>query len=297
MSFDNTRPSDFSADLPNALRAAIKAGDLARVQALLPRWRAFTAPDMRSLLYDAVCHSRIPLISYLLSQEPGLAKSFSAAASCQFSSDVLQVFLDHGWDINEDDIKRGTALHRAVGQDNLSLVTWLLNRGADPNAAHNGSTPSSFRIMYGIAKGNTVLDTAARRCTPDTIDFLRQRGAQLERSNALHAAASGFRSGGDDQSRISMIEHLLNLGMDIDAIEFDNNDELRERFGAQRTLGTPLHYAVRGGMPHRVRLLLERGADREIMATHNTGTALDWAKRLDAEYEYSQEVVDLLSYQ
>jgi ankyrin repeat protein len=56
--------------------------------------------------------------------------------------DVLEMFLQHGADLNEywsgqlttgRDFRGGTPLHMAVSHDQVQTVKWLLEHGADPN--------------------------------------------------------------------------------------------------------------------------------------------------------------------
>jgi ankyrin repeat protein len=80
---------------------------------------------------------------------------------------------------------------------------------------------------------------------------------------------------GADAASIAMIDHLLDLGVDINAIQFQNHSDLAQKF--RHDLGTPLHWAAMGGRKARVVHLLEKGADAHKLSTKGR-TALDWAK-------------------
>ncbi|KAI9674536.1 MAG: hypothetical protein M1817_001874 [Caeruleum heppii] len=272
-------------EIRGALRAAVEAGDLAKAQVLCPQWLALElkdnirrdnlAFDVSLLVARAICRRDTPMVVYLLEQSPYSVERFSSSAVSYPSPGVIQAFLDRGWDINHHDKKHGLALNTALRRRDIETVTWLLDHGADANAARNGYHPASCRIRSDHTMGNKPLDAAAYFCGTDVIDLLLRHGAQLERSNALHEAAGS--KWDRDEGRIPIMRHLLDLGMKIDAISFDNDEVLRERFGAERTLGTPLHYAALGH-PQRVRFLLEAGAHRESQATRGSGTPLDWAR-------------------
>jgi ankyrin repeat protein len=72
-----------------------------------------------------------------------------------------------------------------------------------------------------------------------------------------------------------MIDHLLDLGVDINAIQFQSHPHQAQRFW--HDLGTPLHWAAKGGRKARVVHLLEKGADAHKLST-NGSTVLNWAK-------------------
>lgn len=134
-----------------------------------------------------------------------------------------------------------------------AFTTWLLDHGADPNVYDSG--------MEGC---RCALDTAAVKSTTAMVSLLVNRGASLAGAHVLHAAV-----GRRDGEMIPMLEHLLNLGADIDAVEYASNPEWFHRrfyFG----LGTPLHEAIKKGKVEAVRFLLERGANPYIKNTRGS---------------------------
>jgi ankyrin repeat protein len=78
---------------------------------------------------------------------------------------------------------------------------------------------------------------------------LIERGAKLEDSTALHCTAD---SSNEDAERTPMIQHLLEIGLDINGTD----DALG--FRAQ---GTLLHWAVDACKIERAKFLLEKGAN------------------------------------
>lgn len=100
------RMSDFhTADLE--LLTVAKKGDLSRVQALVAQWRAklspseLTASHLRQPLVDSLMANQAHVSSYLLDQGAELDSHIVNLAPIEGNStDMFQVFLDHGWDIN-----------------------------------------------------------------------------------------------------------------------------------------------------------------------------------------------------
>jgi ankyrin repeat protein len=135
--------------------------------------------------------------------------------------------------------------------ENEELARWFLDEGADPNL---GAPTYGMieRDSPAIPNSGQALNSAA--CLPDytMFDLLVERGAKLENCIALHYAAGSSRS---DLERISMVEHLIYLGFDV--------NELDDISGPYK-FGTPLHHAVRNKKLESIRFLLERGADPHL---------------------------------
>jgi len=159
----------------------------------------------------------------------------------------------------------GRFTSRAVA--NPPVLKWLLDYGADPNAIspHN----------------STALAFAANHATPAEVDLLIAHGARLEGSNALHGAVS--REHTLDEERFEMMQHLLDLGIDVNAIKTRHvrPQRLPSRRGGR---GPALHDAIRARKAGRVRWLLEHGADVSVRL-EGRKTALEWAE------EYKQDVI------
>ena len=101
------------------------------------------------------------------------------------------------------------------------------------------------------------------------LDFLIEHGLKLEDSDALHTAAGAIEA---PPGRIEMMEHLLDLGMDINAIE---KEGLPDSTDTGR--GTPLHCAVYAENKEHVAFLLKKGANKETKNTLGQ-TAIDFAE-------------------
>ena len=114
-----------------------------------------------------------------------------------------------------------------------------------------------------------MLEVAAASSSPAVLDVLLNHGLnRLEDTDALHAAAGASEA---PPGRLEMMAHLLELGMDINAIEH------RGQPGSRGTgKGTPLHSAVYVDEKEHVAFLLKRGADKEVRNTLGQ-TAIEFA--------------------
>ncbi|CAD6593251.1 MAG: hypothetical protein ASARMPRED_007180 [Alectoria sarmentosa] len=217
-------------------------------------------------LVSAIIHRQIDIVRYLLSCGAAIDDSVTAMAVKAASLPVFEILLSHGWDVNASFMGGQTALLNLLKHDDL--IRWLLAHGANPNL---GPPSSPQPRALPVTDSGAVLDTAASIASPEVFGLLLQRGAKLEISLPLHAAAASA-SKTDDES-IAMMEYLLQLGVDI-----DGSDEAR----GFRALGTPLHYAIRGRMMDRVKFLLMKGSD--VKAAGQGGvTALMLAKQTGKE--------------
>jgi ankyrin repeat protein len=57
---------------------------------------------------------------------------FLLAIDCEFSLSTLKKLLDKGFDINTQDESGRTPLHYAIDLDNMELLKFLIENGAEP---------------------------------------------------------------------------------------------------------------------------------------------------------------------
>ncbi|RPB18104.1 ankyrin, partial [Terfezia boudieri ATCC MYA-4762] len=96
--------------------------------------------------------------------KPKLSCRIHVAAEDGYET-ALQLLLDMGADINEENSHGGTALLRAVYHNHLSCVKILIGRGADATISTH--------------EGFSALDMAVRGLTDKTAKILVQAGASL----------------------------------------------------------------------------------------------------------------------
>ena len=131
----------------------------------------------------------------------------------------------------------------------------------------------------------------------DIVKLLLSYGATLEKRNCLHAAAGG--SGRDPKAQIEVLKFLLDKGLDINKVQFQDDPEFPLRY-ASTAYGTPLHYAASWGYEDRFELLLNAGADPHVLAWNyvmkeECGTVLDWQMDEEEGGEgYSLRIRELL---
>jgi len=180
--------------------------------------------------------------------------------------EMVPVLVDHGADVNAADPGwvAVTPLMTAIsfGSD-ISLIRYLLDKGADPSLAYNGD--------------NTPLHYAASRNDVAILALLCGRGADWRATNDRGATVL------HDASGAAAVRFLLNLGCCVDAkTEF---------------LETPLHYAAKLGRYEAAIELLAAGADPDVVDTHDGCTPLQMAEAACWRHRsmfYNEQLVELL---
>lgn len=122
----NDDPEDIS--LVEQLSEASGRGDLERAKAVLEQWKARGHGSLRDLqpaLYSAASNKQALTVSYLLEQ--GLYVNMEALSNAVRSkaTDVLQAYLDHGWEINQNlGLGQGPGLLMGL----VSLIPYEIDR-------------------------------------------------------------------------------------------------------------------------------------------------------------------------
>jgi ankyrin repeat protein len=199
--------SVISADAQTAFVDAIKAGDTARVRALIDRRVDVNAAqaDGTTALHWAVNLDRPEVVQMLIRAGANVkaANRYGATplwlASVNGNAKTLAMLLEAGADANAANGDGETALMVAARTGQVDAVKLLLARGADPNAKEGW-------------RGQTALMWAASEGHAAAIEALASRGADLKaRSNAgftalLFAAREG---------RVAAVDALLEAGADM----------------------------------------------------------------------------------
>lgn len=250
------------------LHWVIENGDISSLELLLNNGAEANTTNERgeSALYWATKSRKTSFVKLLL--EKGAKVTVAHAeiplhlAAIRGDTDIIELLLDAGSDINITNGIRNTPLHWAAQFGNQFTIQLLLNKGADVNRTNiDGDTALHFAVnekniatinllIKHNAKvnatneaGNTLLHVAAKNTDLLTLDLLLKEGAKVNVTNMdgnspLHIAAQGGNK--------SMLELLLDNGANIN---FNNKDGR-----------SPLHCAVLGGNIFNIELLLSKGA-------------------------------------
>ncbi|KAK3677823.1 hypothetical protein LTR37_021525 [Vermiconidia calcicola] len=245
------------------LLVSITNGDIPSVRRELEQL-ARESPDigLTPALLHCVYEGQEEAVATVLKSGATLEEAVVEAAVETGELTMIDPLLIHGWPINHT--LRGGVMPSLLGYavNNEELLTWLLARGADPNA------------LSTIAE--TPLSLAVRDGTMRSIQILLDAGGDAKQGNLLHCAAE--RRAGQDTAEI--IELLVSRGVPVDEIEFDHPAAQQLRWGFSR--GTALHKACYLGNSEATSALLEHGANpscnRRYYNEEDQCTPLDIAK-------------------
>lgn len=167
--------------------------------------------------------------------------------------ELVRLIEECNYDVNTNLDRLGTFLILSIRRNNAEEVRTLLSHGANPNLglyAHLYS-PLASAVEYGASL--------------EIVDMLLSAGAAVQRSDAPHVAAR--------RGRVDVLRRLLDRGADVNEIGFEYAavQEFAEMAGGV------LHFGVDGGSEEAVRLLLDRGADRQLRDAQ-ARTALERAR-------------------
>ena len=109
-------PTDDGPELPTNFLdqsdSAARSSDMKQLDAILTRWQSHVAPsdipfdELRQVLYNAISANQVAVVSLLLKRGAKVEEDIGDAARlANASTDMYQVFLDHGWDVNSRDVR------------------------------------------------------------------------------------------------------------------------------------------------------------------------------------------------
>ena len=159
----------------------------------------------------------------------------------------------------------------------VALIDLLCDYGADPNCTLQALLYAEFEAVHALIRRGAKIDLAVAAATGrvDDVRVLLPAANGEERQRALGLCAQyGY---------AEIAQLLLDAGADPN----------RYSPVGGHSHATPLHQAALAGHQDLVRLLVERGARRDIKDIHYNATPLEWAEhagRTDiAEYLRTQE--------
>ena len=206
----------------------------------------------------------------------------------QTDLDTLRILLKKGADVEEEYIGR-TPLYQATFYGNAEIVSLLAEAGADVNKRNAlGQTPLFMATNVAVAQAlvdhgaqidirdnqNQPLLTTICHRQPDVVQFLIESGARLDltddrnRTTVLMVASS--------QNQVELVTYLLLREMDVNALSAHGE--------------TALAYAASNGNTEIAGLLIEHGADVNVVSPTSGRTALH-TSAADGYLEFVQLLV------
>lgn len=271
------------------LASGVQIGEGFRQDTSIVENAAKCSPTLCKLVLDEAIKSR---------QESHSTVTVTALAAAARAGNVetVRFLLDRGVNVNATDRYLGPALveaasredmrhaDREISRDNaqLSVVTLLLERGADPNAPGWGmrtalmsaSTEGKVKIAQLLLEkgadvnaksqdGKTAFSCAVEKGHVEIVRLLADHGAHV---NAKTGKGITTLKLAVDRGQTDLVRFLLDKGADANATLEDGS--------------TPLMWAIIPDRKDMVKLLLDRGA-RVNAQTSDGGTALTWAALME----------------
>lgn len=243
---------------------------------------------LQRVLNAAAKSGHADIITYLLNQR-GCAVTAPAIrwAISRKHWDVMQAYVDSGWDINTP-IEGGNTcpILKYVYSPKVPLLLLMEYRESIPNeerarwCLEHGADPS-FRSAGG---NNDIPSFAGKAGSITTLKLMEKHGAKLASSNALLAAAGSTSSG-----RIEVMTYLIDeLKVPINQREYEYDQKIFEEGQLSTGGGTALHSAVQQKRLEHIEFLISKGIDQKLKDTKGR-EAVDLAR--DFKFD---EVVALL---
>ena len=162
--------------------------------------------------------------------------------------ELMKFLIEKGADVNNADKDGESPLHKAAVEGHTEVVKLLIDAGADVNKANEvGWTPLHKAAGYGHTEVVKLLIDAG------AVDKDVNKADAYDATLLYHAAADG---------RTEAVKLLIEAGADVNKAAKDGK--------------TPLYWAAWGGHKEMVRLLIAKGADVN-KAAKDGWTPLHWA--------------------
>lgn len=267
----------------NALRAAVQTNKTDKTRQLLHAWRWKCNEGLQILLTTAIIHGNVETVKLLLNcgfdyTDKYQSRMYNCPPGKQFGHEspldrnpiarfvfcrsnlveaaskgcipIFELMLEQRWDVNEDLGMLGDALTIALRDLTMprrhDAARWLLQHGAKPDRLF--MTDSGNGVKLDQCRGSSLVLACSQLDTPpDIIRLLLAKGALVNGTGALHAAAR--------ENNVMAMDILVNEGRaDVDRLQH----------GAAIYQYTALHRAAAAGSVESVRFLLEHGARKDL---------------------------------
>ncbi len=180
-------------------------------------------------------------------------------------SDIVDILLASGANVNQSTLEGDTPLHFSVAQNKELFTEKLLTAGADPNAVNkNRETPLGLAVIANSPSVSLLLDNGAvpndDTCPGDGYLFCAARSGCVVMLEELVLGLEDLnRLSPQGISALQYAVHNRHLEAVCVLLESGADLNVRDKRG-----WTPLHQAVRTSSSEIVRVLAENGADLEI---------------------------------
>lgn len=285
-----------------ALYSSVAAGDIEMIDVLTEHGACLNTGSQPPIL-AAVREMNVPVLRYLIKKGASARvkpksetsygfhyydsllhsacscrNSFSDPDSYQKGLDILEILVENGADVNEQD-ENGFTLAHSLAQNN-SMLSRIIELGADIERTDaEGHTPLLTACASGISKYRSPAGTAY----PNTALVLLENGADASVTdklgrNALHlllAKTSRLRPPPDEM--IQVVRALLSSGCSCSV--------------ANNMGRTPLHVALRTGKFAIATILVDAGADLHLPDKEGN-SALHHAAVFMSQYRKGDDAVE-----
>ncbi|KAF3063043.1 Ankyrin-1 [Trichoderma lentiforme] len=274
-------------DLPaQPLMIAVQEGHYKIAEALLRHGADpdFPEQDGQTALWLAVVHEWIDICRLLLAHkaDPNLALKDNRitpliSAIINKNMELVKVLIKNGADVNQPLYNQCTPVYMATFGNDIEIVRYLLSHNADPNiASSNGITPLWLAAQQGYSEVARLLAEAkadvhatdnsgwtplhAVYDTTETVRVLLEYGADMNRMNKKDATPLGLAI---NSNQVNAVKLML------------SESKIKPDWSIPSMYGA-IQHAVRDGYNEVMSLVLEAGANVNLVDDHNASLAL-WA--------------------
>lgn len=199
-------------------------------------------PTLEHIMCRAIFSHDFDLVRICLSKGVELNCWVHESVGSCLSTDLLEILVPAGLDLNYNLGRQGYYVTIAVRENDISLMKYLLEHGADVNKP-------------GVTYRFPALTLAVSNENAEMVELLIQCGAQINGSGAMGMAAA--------HRKFKMMDLLLKHGVDVN---FDDNNPKTNRL--RLIMGnknfTALHEAASAGHVDVVAYLTKHGANSDL---------------------------------